>query len=154
MTPRTRQGLIAAALAASLAAAFLLPAENPAGPARSVATKQAASPAIAPRSAFAREKFPEDGTDLFPARSWRPASPSAEAVTPAAPVAPPLPYVYTGRMEEQGHTVLFLSRQQRVLLVREGETLDGTYRVDRITPWSVEFTYLPLKQKQSLNFAQ
>lgn len=154
MTPRTRQGLIAAALAATLAAVFLLPEEKPDGAARPVATKRTASAVVVARPAGAREKFSEESTDLFPARSWRPPPPPVEAVANAAPVAPPLPYVYTGRMEEQGRSVLFLSRQQRVLLAREGETLDGSYRVDHITPWSVEFTYLPLKQKQSLNFAQ
>ena len=153
MMPRTRQGLMAAALAATVLAVFLLPDENPGNGTPTQAAPRTAS-GVTPRAAEVRKAFSSDTGDLFAPRSWRPQPPPVEAAAPPVPQPPPMPYTYTGRMEERGRTVLFLSRQQRVVLAREGETLDGTYRVDRITPWSVDFTYLPLKQKQSLNFAQ
>lgn len=159
MTPRSRQILVFSALAATLLAVFLLPEESPTSTpaarpdARPDAFQRAASGA-APRSAAVREVFSSDTDDLFAPRNWRPAPPPPEVAAPVVPVPPPMPYVYTGRMEQAGQTVLFLSRQQRVVLARVGDTLEGLYHVDRITPWSVDFTYLPLKQKQSLNFAQ
>ena len=156
MTPGKRRGLMAVALAGTLLAMFLLRDDDstnisPAGP----QVRQRVSSGSAPAPVRTREKFSSAAADLFAPRNWRPPPPMPEATSVAsAPTAPALPYVYTGRMEEGGGTVLFLSRQQHVLLARQGETLDGLYRVDRITPWGVEFTYLPLKQKQTLNFSQ
>jgi hypothetical protein len=36
--------------------------------------------------------------------------------------------------------------------VRQGDTIDGTYRVDAVTEQSLALTYLPLKQKQEFVF--
>ncbi len=150
-----RQALIALALAATVAAVFLLEKqEEGVQLARPEAAPQAKGPAaaVAPNAQAVQRLSPE-GEELFPVHSWRPPPPSASVEAPA-PVAPPLPFEFKGRMEEGGQTRVFLARHEAMLVVKQGDILDGAYRVDAITPGSVEFTYLPLKLKQSLNFAK
>jgi hypothetical protein len=152
-----RRGLLAAALAATLAAVFLVDKpDNDIVVARKPAasrTKPAPAPAATAQAPLGQGamRLAEEGDDLFPAHSWRPPPPPAP---PVQPMAPPLPFEFKGRMEEGGHSLIFLARQQMMLVVKQGDTLDGLYHVDALTPWSVEFTYLPLKQKQSLNYSK
>ena len=69
---------------------------------------------------------------------------------PSNPVAPPLPFRFLGRMIDEGKATLFLSMNERNIVARTGETIDDLYRVDSIENGVAEFTYLPLKQKQTL----
>jgi len=92
--------------------------------------------------------------DPFQARSWAPApDPGAEVRHPAPrPQAPPLPFAYMGRMVDDGTTTVFLAKDDRNFVARTGETLDGTYRVEKIDESGMVVTYLPLKIKQTLSF--
>ena len=57
-----------------------------------------------------------------------------------------------GRMqEEDGQAVVYLTHGKRAYSVSQGDTIDGTYRVDSISPAQVTLVYLPLNIKQSLN---
>jgi hypothetical protein len=94
-----------------------------------------------------RAAFRPAREDPFAPKSWAPPAP---AQAQRAPVAPPLPYRYFGRMTEDGRTLVFLQRGERTYTVSPGDVLDGQYRVDAIKPDGVLFTYLPLKQKQAL----
>jgi len=95
--------------------------------------------------------------DLFAAA--QPAAPppspvvpsSAKALEPPAPAAPPLPFSYFGRMTKGGKLIVYLLRNQELLVAEPGATLDGTYRVDSITASAVQFMYLPLQARQDLN---
>ena len=91
--------------------------------------------------------------DPFQARSWAPA-PDPEAVQrrlpPPRPQAPPLPFAYMGKMVDGDATVVFLANEDRNYIARVGDTLDGTYRVERIADNELVVTYLPLKIKQTL----
>lgn len=69
---------------------------------------------------------------------------------PAKPVAPPLPFQYFGRLTENGKTEVFVMRGEELLTIAAGQSI-GDYRVDKIEPSSVSFTYLPLKMKQTLD---
>ncbi|HTO47432.1 MAG TPA: hypothetical protein VML91_07315 [Burkholderiales bacterium] len=93
--------------------------------------------------------------DPFQARSWAPA-PDPEAVQrrlpPPRPQAPPLPFAYMGKMVDGNTIVVFLANEDRNYIARVGETLDGTYRVERIADNELVVTYLPLKIKQTLPF--
>jgi len=91
--------------------------------------------------------FADSMRDPFAPRSW---APPPAASKPAAPVAPALPYTYFGRMTEDGKTLVFLQRGERSYTVGTGDVLENVYRVDDITPTAVILTYLPLKQRQSL----
>jgi len=93
------------------------------------------------------------GGDPFQARSWAPA-PDPEAAArprpPPRPQAPPLPFTYMGKMVDGNTIVVFLANEDRNFIARVGETLDGTYRVERIADNELVVTYLPLKIKQTL----
>ena len=72
---------------------------------------------------------------------------------PPPPQAPPLPFTYLGKMIDGEQTTVFLTRQDRNYVVRLGDTLDGSYRVEKIEEDRVALTYLPLGTEQTLPFA-
>ena len=57
-----------------------------------------------------------------------------------------------GKLVDDGTTMVFLARQDRNYVVRAGDTIDGTYRIDKIGDEAIELVYLPLKAKQTLPF--
>lgn len=73
---------------------------------------------------------------------------------PPPPTAPVLPFSVVGGISGQqiaeGRPVAFLRQRDEVLVVRPGDEIDQTYRVDSITPEKIEFIYLPLQQRQIL----
>jgi hypothetical protein len=93
--------------------------------------------------------------DLFAAKTWVVAPPPAplrvvKPEPPPKPVAPALPFTFMGRLADGDEPVIYLVGGGRTHSVKGGEVLDGRYRVDRVTPSAVEFTYLPLEEKQVL----
>lgn len=91
---------------------------------------------------------PAAAANLFAVQSWQPPPPPPPP--PEKPKAPPLPFRYLGQLGEGDDITLFLGRQQITLIVHAGDVIDGTYRVDSITPQRAEFTYLPLGSQQPL----
>lgn len=96
-----------------------------------------------------RAAFETEG-DAFAVRSWAPPPPPAAA----APTAPPLPFTFLGKQYEDEAWVVFLGWQDRVYIVREGDAIDGQYRVDAIRPPTLTLTYLPLPQVQTLSIGE
>jgi len=93
------------------------------------------------------------GADPFAPRSWQaPAEARRRAPPPAPrpPQAPPLPFAYFGKAIEGGKVTVFLARGENNYVVRAGDTLEGTYRVERVDDRKVVFTYLPLGTRQEL----
>lgn len=88
--------------------------------------------------------------DAFESRSWAPPPPPPLKVVPEPPRAPPLPFTYMGKMMEDDQIIVYLSRQDRNYAVKQGQTIDGTYRVDDISGGTMLVTYLPLNQQQIL----
>jgi hypothetical protein len=78
----------------------------------------------------------------------------AQRIAPPAPTAPPLPFVYMGKILNDGNRAVFLTRNDKPYIARAGDVLDGTYRVDAIQPPTLELTYLPLSQKQTLDIGE
>lgn len=66
-------------------------------------------------------------------------------------IAPPLPFVYMGKLSDEKGLTVFITNQDKPYAVHTNDELDGIYRVDSINPAYIEFTYLPLNQKQILN---
>ena len=65
----------------------------------------------------------------------------------AAPVAPPFPYLFFGRMVDiHGKRLTYLSRDDHVFPIKDGEIVDGAYRVDAIGEREISLTYLPLNE--------
>lgn len=77
----------------------------------------------------------------------------AEAPPPAAPVVPPMPYRVAGQVVHDGPPRVVLARDDRVFFVREGDTLDGGYRVEAIKADGVTLVYTPLDLRQHLPVA-
>ena len=153
------------ALLASFAAAVLIalsgegrrgePAEVHA--AVPVAPSPAAPPA--PRVELERLERARDAEvkvgGAFGATSWfvPPPPPAPKPVVhapPPAPVAPPLPFAFLGRYEEAGTRVILLVKGDRIYTVTEGEVIENTWRVERLTGGRLEITYLPLDTRQTL----
>jgi hypothetical protein len=100
--------------------------------------------------------------DVFSQHSWVPAPPPAPPSPPPAPppppvkpMAPPLPFSFVGLLDEKGAARrVFLSKSDHLIIVKANDVVEGQYRVDQITENSVDLTYLPLNQKQSISIQQ
>jgi hypothetical protein len=179
VSPKLRAGLLLVALIATVAAvrwADGLPDANEGAMAQtSVRPKdkrpqqQGQTQAPAQKQALDLEKLqrsaaPQPESDPFAARSFRPAPPKPKHVAAAAaaavalppppppppPQAPPLPFIYMGRLNEDQNTTVFLTAGDRNLVVKPGDVIDNTYRIEQVTDSSVVMTYLPMNQRQTL----
>ncbi|MCQ9374762.1 hypothetical protein NMQ14_10940 [Methyloversatilis sp. XJ19-13] len=100
----------------------------------------------------------EVGRDLFATHSFLPPAPTATEQAamaarkgpPPAPVAPPLPFRYQGKLMEEGGITVFLAQGDRILPARTGDLLNNQYRVESVTAAAITFMFEPLKQRQTL----
>lgn len=158
MTANGRQRLLAAALLATLAAAWLAPEAEPDG--------GTAVAALAPMPALLDWPQPPDAPAVAAditrgsaptasgrgtGRALRGAT-EADAATskPAAP--PPPPFRMFGRFERDGESLAFISHAGRTLTVAAGDALPGEWRVDAIGSDGMLLTYLPLGQTARIPF--
>lgn len=91
--------------------------------------------------------------DPFGARSWVvvPPPPPPAPVVVEAPRAPPLPFRYLGQVDDgRGNRSFFLVRGTATVTVAVGESIDNTYRLESADNGILNFTYLPLRVRQSL----
>lgn len=75
----------------------------------------------------------------------------AAAQAPPGPTPPPLPFRYLGRMQSAERSLVYLVRNQEMLIAVAGEALDKDYRVERISDSAVHLIYLPLDTPQTLS---
>ncbi len=132
--------------------------ESPAT-ARLLAVDRASSPANGARNAVApadlrvanvaARAMSGDLDELFVVPP-KPAPALPKALRAEPPKAPPLPLRLLGRMSEDGAKVLFLTWNDQHWVVRVGDVIDGTYRLESIARGEAKFVYLPLNIKQSL----
>lgn len=108
--------------------------------------------AQAPAPAVLRRQWREEAQgDPFQTMHWY-VAPKPERERPPPPQAPPLPFVYFGKMTEDELPYAFLQKGNKVLVVKAGDMLDGLYRVESVSPDSVMLVYLPLNVRQSVAF--
>ncbi len=97
--------------------------------------------------------------DLFPRQQWT--NPKALAtvteqpviaapVVAPAPTAPELPFQFIGRMGERDDLQVFLQSGEKLYVVRQGDVIEDTYRLDRVSASELNLVYLPLHQSQTL----
>ena len=99
-----------------------------------------------------RSEMSENVKELFAAKSWYVPPPPPPH---PKPVAPPIPFVYVGKLiESDGKTLVFLAKQGRIYSVSEGETFDGVYSVDAVRLTQMTLTYLPMHEQQTLNIGE
>lgn len=81
--------------------------------------------------------------------SWYVAPPAPPKVI-EKPAAPPLPFLYLGKMADNGQYTVFVERGGRNYGLRQGDLIDGVYRVEAIASGTLTMMYLPLNEKQSM----
>jgi hypothetical protein len=94
------------------------------------------------------------GRDLFASTTPPPppAPPPPPPPPPPKPTAPPLPFTSMGKLETAGEpTVYYLQEGDKVHTVVVGDMINAQYRIESVSNGVMEFTYLPLKSKQTLN---
>ena len=133
-------------------------ADVPTRPTNSPASASAANAGKGPEI-FVRDLIPRErliakrqpgvqATDLFASRNWTPPTPAAPAPALLASAVPaPPPFTYLGkRRDDQGWQV-YLGRGDLALIVREGETIEGGYRVESIKPPTLTLVRADNKQQ-------
>ncbi|MBV8125075.1 MAG: hypothetical protein JO370_13490 [Paucibacter sp.] len=122
-------------------------------PKASAAASTAPAELLAVRARQVPDERDEARARLFAATSFAPPPPPPPAhvqAAPAAPVAPPLPFVVVGRQNLAGNDEVLLAQGDRLLGVRAGTVIDGRYRVESVDARMLTLVYLPLNQTQQL----
>jgi hypothetical protein len=172
--PKVRAGLLIVGLAATLGLVRWADSLPDAGDAaahgehakpRAHDERQPSSPQAAALDLEKLQRAPqqEPESDPFGTRDFRPPPPpkpknAAGALPtvalppppPPPPQAPPLPFVYMGRLSEDESTTVFLTAGDRNLVVKPGDVIDNTYKVEQVTDAAVVLTYMPMNQRQTL----
>ena len=131
-----------------------VPAPRVAGPTAPRTAEPAASSRFAelPR----REAIGRPRGEAFTSRAWTAPPPKATPAIPpvvAPAVSPPMPYRVAGQVVHGEAAQVVLAKGDQVLAVREGDSLDGGYRVESIAPDRVVLLYEPLGVRESLPVA-
>lgn len=126
------------------------PAPGASGDPEQVAARasEAKQPGIPTRSTLG--KF---AADPFSTQSWLPRRKPAVVSEPPPVVAPPLPYRFAGQFYRESGVELYVARGEEIFPVKEGDTLDGQYKVDSVNATEVTFVHLPSGARQTLQFS-
>src|SRR6266851_2945896 len=151
------------ALLAGSAAWVAIDLRDPAAPtsakapasAASQDTEHSASPASQEKQSGipARSALGRIAADPFSAHSWMPRPKPAAVSAPPDPVTPPLPYRFAGQFHRESGIEVYVARGEEVFPVKEGDTLDGQYKVDSVSATEVSFVYLPSGARQTMQFS-
>lgn len=133
---------------------------DPVAPINLLAAQELAEPPKPPADEKPRIRRTQPRKATPPVAVAPPPAPAVEQI--AAPVtpkkAPPLPFVVTGQLQGSaiagGKQVVFLAQGAEIYAVRVGDSLGADYRVEAIADGHIEFTYLPLGQKQRLTLGK
>lgn len=87
----------------------------------------------------------------LPSASPAAVAPTLAAPAPPRPSAPPLPFIYLGRIVSEEANAVFLVQGERNLIVRVGDEIDATYRIEQLADNAVTMTHLPTGIQQSLS---
>jgi len=142
------------ALAATAALAAMGDPDSELAPPVAVRSAPERSPAI--RGLLPRVASVSHGIDPFAvAPTLAPAEPPpASAVAPAPSFPPPLPWRVIGKQQDDAGWTVFLARGEDTQLVREGDTLDETYRVAAIQPPTLTLQHLKHKTRRTLDIGE
>lgn len=91
--------------------------------------------------------------NLFSSQSWAPPpyKVARNAIIPLpSPVAPPVPFIYIGKLEEEREVVYFLLQQNRLINLKAGQSYQGQWRLDSEDAHHLNWTFLPLDLTQTL----
>jgi hypothetical protein len=93
--------------------------------------------------------------DAFSPRGWQPPppppAPPAIVEPPPPPAAPALPFTFMGQFESPGEKIVYyLVEGDKLHTVTEGETINGTHRIEAVKGNQMDILYLPLSITQTL----
>lgn len=148
MDSRVRKGLLITAVAAVVAVLAFEPGRK--DEARSAPRESSAGAPVARANSPESLQLPERRGlsqargELFGAPPPPPQPVATAASAPVVQVAPPMPYRFAGRVRKGGEEEFLLSKGELVFPVKEGDTIDGTYKVVAVKPDGIELVYLPL----------
>src|SRR5204863_31583 len=109
---------------------------------------EAKQPGIPARSALGRI-----AADPFSAQAWLPRRKPAVVSEPPVAVVPPLPYRFAGQFHRDSGIEVYVARGEEIFPVKEGDTLDGQYKVDSVSATEVSFVHIPSGTRQTLQFS-
>jgi hypothetical protein len=90
-------------------------------------------------------------TPAKPVAPPQPAAAPAPVEPPPPPEAPALPFTFMGQFETPGEkTVYYLVEGDKLHAVTEGETINGTHRIEAVQGNQMSILYLPLSITQTL----
>lgn len=164
MRPPARRSLLGIALVLTLVAAVAV-SKQPQEPPLAEAVVRVAEPATAasePRapsggnlglSTLQRPPMEISDANPFAPKSWYVAPPAQAAVPDAKPAAPPLPFVYKGKLgEDDGRQLYYLAKGDESFVIAIGDTFAGTYQLESAREGALVIKYLPLSAAQILRY--
>lgn len=146
--------MLLAASAATGLAVFTPDAPSPAlvaqAPSQAVSSRQEPRPVLT--GLPARPLLEKARGEPFAAPAWGPrATPPPSAPEAAVPVAPPpVPYKFAGTLIRDGAVQHFVARGDVVLEIKEGDLLEGNYRVEALSADEITLLYVPLTLRARL----
>ena len=67
------------------------------------------------------------------------------------PTAPPMPFQFIGRMDDRTDLQVFLQNGEKIYVVRKGDVIDETWKIEGISDLELSLVYLPLHLSQTLS---
>lgn len=68
-----------------------------------------------------------------------------------APSVPPMPFQFIGKLNDRTDLQVFLQNGEKIYVVRKGDVIDDTWRIEGISDVELSFVYLPLHLSQTLS---
>lgn len=161
MEAKHRWAVLLLLLVATVAAiAYPVEEESNEGVISSVASPSQLSQSEKEKSVGLNVVWVASDEDPFAPRTWQgptqtPTVEQTKSVPAVAEISPPppvpqLPYKFVGQMNDEGGRTVYLARGDQVMLVRQGDVLEGSYKVTTIRASQIEFEALSSGLKQTL----
>lgn len=99
-----------------------------------------------------RASMPVGELNPFDAKSWFVPPPPPPPAPPPVPTAPPLPFTFQGKFEEEaGKWIIYLVKGDQFFAVKKGDTFDTHYRIEGIENGNLVIEYIPMAIKQTIS---
>lgn len=127
-----------------------MPGAGDAGPALALRGTTELSPTIDASMIMAinERRRGRAAADPFAVRSWNPPPVAAKPLPPPAPVPPAFTFTVLGKQFIDGRWEVFLGQRERTLIVKEGDAIDGAFKVERIAPPTMTLEVLRFAARQ------
>jgi hypothetical protein len=161
---KIRWAVLLSALSTTIVA-IIYPVDELPEPAEAMVRKPipaAHAAAVSQPNVQGRRMWIANDEDPFAPRTWDAPPPPVEAARtvqrvelaqdiPVSEAPPPLPYRFLGQMQDGSNRIFYLGRGDQVLLARQGEVLESTYKVVAVGDSAIEFESVQSGVRQSLS---